>query len=151
IRAEAYGLTGGVRGAVARLAEDVYSGFDEEQQTIARSVLLRLAGPGEGTAVVRRRVPLADFDAEQNERVAGVLDALTARRLLTVSEGSVEVAHEALLREWPRFQEWLEEDREGRRLHAHLIETAREWAGSGRDPADLYRGARLASALDWTT
>ena len=70
---------------------------------------------------------------------------------MTVSEGSVEVAHEALLREWPRFQEWLEEDREGRRLHAHLMETAREWAESGRDSADLYRGARLSSALDWTT
>ena len=151
IRAEAYGQTGGVRGAVARLAEDVYAGFDGEEQAIARSVLLRLGGAGEGTAVVRRRVPLAEFDAEQNERVAHVLDVLTARRLLTVSEGSVEVAHEALLREWPRFQDWLEEDREGRRLHAHLMETAREWEDRGRDPADLYRGARLSSALDWTT
>jgi WD40 repeat protein/class 3 adenylate cyclase len=151
MRAEAYAQTGGVRGAVARLAEDAYSGLDEEQQTIVRSVLLRLAGPGEGESVVRRRVPLAEFDAERNERVAAVLDVLTARRLLTVSEGSVEVAHEALLREWPRFQEWLAEDREGRRLHGHLMETARDWAERGRDPADLYRGARLASALDWTT
>jgi WD40 repeat protein/class 3 adenylate cyclase len=151
IRTDAYQQTGGVRGAVASLAEDVYGGFDEEQQAIVRSVLLRLAGPGEGAAVVRRRVPLAEFDAERNERVAGVLDVLTARRLLTVSEGSVEVAHEALLREWPRFQDWLEEDREGRRLHAHLMETAREWDERGRDPADLYRGARLSTALDWTT
>jgi len=151
IRIDAYRQTGGVRGAVARLAEDVYAGLDDAQQAIARSVLLRLAGPGEGSAVVRRRVPLAEFDAERNERVAEVLGVLTARRLVTVSEGSVEVAHEALLREWPRFQDWLEEDREGRRLHGHLMETAREWAGRGRDPADLYRGARLASALDWTT
>ena len=151
ISLEAYAQTGGVRGAVARLAEDVYAGFDEEQQAIVRSVLLRLAGAGEGAAVVRRRVPLAEFDVERNEQVGTVLDTLTARRLLTVSEGSVEVAHEALLREWPRFQEWLEEDREGRRLHAHLMETAREWAESGRDSADLYRGARLSSALDWTT
>jgi WD40 repeat protein len=151
IRTEAYGLTGGVRGAVARMAEEVYAGFDAEQQATVRSVLLRLAGPGQGSDVVRRRVSLAEFDAERNERVSQVLDALTARRLLTLSEGSVEVAHEALLREWPRFQDWLEEDREGRRLRAHLIETAREWADSGRDPADLYRGARLATALDWTT
>jgi WD40 repeat protein len=146
-----YTGTGGVRGAVARLAEDAYTGLGDEQQLIARSVFLRLAGPGEGNAVVRRRVPLAEFDTERNESVAQVLDVLATRRLVTVSEGSVEVAHEALLREWPRFQDWLEEDREGRRLHAHLMETAREWADSGCDPADLYRGARLSSALDWTT
>jgi WD40 repeat protein len=151
IRAEAYGLTGGVRGAVARLAEDAYAGFDVHQQTIARSIFLRLAGAGEGASVVRRRVPLAEFDAEHDVQVGEVLGVLTARRLLTVSEGSVEVSHEALLREWPRFQDWLEEDREGRRLHAHLMETARDWADRGRDSADLYRGARLASALDWTT
>ena len=52
---------------------------------------------------------------------------LTDRRLLTVSEGVVEVAHEALLREWPRLRDWLEEDRAGA-LHAHLMDTARGWA-----------------------
>ena len=68
---------------------------------------------------------------------------------LTVDEGTVEVAHEALLREWPRLRGWLEEDAEGRRLHQHLIGAAAEWRDSDRDPAELYRGARLASALDW--
>jgi conflict system STAND superfamily ATPase/PASTA domain-containing protein len=74
---------------------------------------------------------------------------LTESRLVTVSEDALEVAHEALLREWPRLREWLEEDAEGRRLHGHLIRAAREWDEAGRDPAELYRGARLAAALDW--
>jgi WD40 repeat protein/class 3 adenylate cyclase len=147
----AYAVTGGVRGAVARLAENAYAGLSPEQQPLVRAILLRLAGPGEGRAVVRRRVPLPEFDAERNEDVARVLDVLTARRLVTVSDGTVEVAHEALLREWPRFQEWLEEDREGRRLHVHLTDAAREWSERERDPAELYRGARLSAALDWTT
>jgi WD40 repeat protein/class 3 adenylate cyclase len=151
IRAGEHAETGGVRGAVARLAEETYAGLSDEQRPIVRSVLLRLAGPGEGESVARRRVPLSEFDAERNADVARVLDVLADRRLLTVSEGTVEVAHEALLREWPRFQEWLEEDREGRRLHGHLTVTAREWADRGQDPAELYRGARLSSALDWTT
>jgi WD40 repeat protein/class 3 adenylate cyclase len=150
IRLDAYVETGGVRGAVSRLAEQVYSGFTAEQQAVARAVMLRLAGPGEGDAVVRRRVPLAEFDAERNEDVAHVVAVLTDRRLLTVSEGVVEVAHEALLREWHRLGGWIEEDRTGRWLHAHLMETARGWAGADRDPSELYRGARLASALDWT-
>ena len=45
-------------------------GSTEEQQAIARGVLLRLAGPGEGDGVVRRRVPLAEFDVERNPDVA---------------------------------------------------------------------------------
>ena len=151
IRVEAYLETGGVRGAVARLAEDTFGSFTEDQQVIARNVMLRLAGSGEGDDVVRRRVPLVDFDAEQNADVSAVLDAFTANRLVTISEGTVEVAHEALLREWPRLQTWLEEDREGRRLRGHLIETAREWAQSDRETGELYRGVRLATALDWTT
>jgi WD40 repeat protein len=68
---------------------------------------------------------------------------------VTVDEDTVELAHEALLREWPRLRGWLAEDIEGRRLHQHLINTAAEWERSGRDPAELYRGARLAAALDW--
>ena len=69
-----------------------------------------------------------------------VLAELTERRLLTVSEGEVEVAHEALLREWPRLRGWLEDDAEGRRLHRHLRAAARDWEAGGRDPGELYRG-----------
>ena len=75
----------------------------------------------------------------------------TDGRLLTVGDGEVEVAHEALLREWPRLRGWLEEDAQGRRLHRHLRAAAKEWQAGGRDPGELYRGARLASALDWAT
>jgi WD40 repeat protein/class 3 adenylate cyclase len=147
----AYLATGGVRGAVSRLAEEVYAGFTREQQAVARAVMLRLAAPGENDTVVRRRVPLAEFDAERNPDVAHVVEELTDRRLLTISEGTVEVSHEALLREWPRLREWIDDDRAGRLLHAHLIEAARGWHGGGGDAGELYRGARLTSALDWTT
>ena len=124
---DAYLETGGVRGAVARLAEEVYGSLSDEQQAIARAVMLRLAAPGEGDTTVRRRVPLAEFDAERDE-TSPTSWHLTDRRLLTVSDGVVEVAHEALLREWPRLRAWLEEDRAGRVLHAHLMDTARVWA-----------------------
>ena len=78
-----------------------------------------------------------------------VLDALADQRLLTMGEDSVEVAHEALLREWPRLRGWLEEDVQGRALHRHLIGAAQEWEAAGRDPGELYRGARLTGALEW--
>ena len=147
----AYRGTGGVHGAVARLAEDAFRRLEPAEQEIARKVLPRLAGEGEDGAIVRRRVPLADLGAQRSESVARVLDVLTDRRLLTISAGTVEVAHEALLREWPRLRGWLEEDAEGRRLHRHLAHAARDWDQRGRDRGELYRGARLASALEWRT
>jgi WD40 repeat protein/DNA-binding SARP family transcriptional activator len=143
----AHERTGGVLGAVARLAEGAYERLDDGQQRMARAILLRLAGEGEGEAVVGARVPLEEFGADAR----AVLAELTDGRLLTVIEGEVAVAHEALLREWPRLRGWLEDDTQGRRLHRHLRAAAKEWQAAGRDPGELYRGARLASALDWAT
>jgi WD40 repeat protein/DNA-binding SARP family transcriptional activator len=145
----AYHQAGGVHGAVARLAERAWQQLDPGQQQTARRMLLRLAGPGEGEAVVRRRVPRDELTASGDERGRAVLDALADQRLLTTGEDTVEVAHEALLREWPRLRGWLEEDVQGRALHRHLISAAQEWEAAGRDPGELYRGARLTGALDW--
>jgi DNA-binding SARP family transcriptional activator len=144
-----YRETGGVHGAVARLAERAWLTLGPDEQAAARRLLLRLAGPGEGAAVTRRRVALAELEPQRDPHTARALQVLTARRLLTASEATVEVAHEALLREWPRLRGWLEEDVQGRALHRHLTQAAREWEAAGRDPGELYRGARLTGALDW--
>jgi WD40 repeat protein/tRNA A-37 threonylcarbamoyl transferase component Bud32 len=146
----AYRESGGVHGAVARLAEDSYARVPDGRKQLVRAILLRLVGEGEGEAPVRRRAPLAELDLESNKDVADVLATLADSRLVMVGEGSVEVAHEALLREWPRLREWIEEDAEGRRLRRHMTQAATEWDAAGRDQGELYRGARLAAALDWT-
>ena len=143
MRVASYRRTGGVHGAVARLAEDAYGRLPDGDQAIAKRILLRLAG-GERESLARLRVPLADLAPTAG--AAAVVSALTDDRLLTVSDGSVEVCHESLFREWPRYRVWLDEDREGRRLHAHLMAGARE-RSRGRDSSDLYRGARLTGAL----
>ena len=149
LQLQAYERMGGVQGAVAAHAEAAYAALNEDRQGIARRLMLRLASGGGGEPVTRRRVPVAELDLGHDEGMAAVVDALTAGRLLTASDGEVEVAHEALLRHWPRFREWLAEDAEGRRLHRHVTEAALDWAGSGRDTAELYRAARLGAALDW--
>ena len=135
-----------MRGAVARLAEDAYNQLGEGERRIARGLMLRLASGEDGT-LARRRVPLGEL-----ERIPGagsVLAELTDARLLTVSDGEIELSHEALLREWPRYRTWLEEDRIGRRVHAHLTAAACDWDEQGRDAADVYRAGRLAAALEW--
>jgi WD40 repeat protein len=95
----------------------------------------------------RRLVPLSEV--KDIKGAPRVLAALTDARLLTVGAGTVELSHEALLREWPRYRGWLEEDRVVRQVHAHLRVAAREWDAHGRDQGDLYRGARLAAALEF--
>jgi len=114
---------------------------------------MRLTELGEGTQDTRRRIsirelipPGAAVDAEQ---IQTVLVKLADARLIITGEGTVEVAHEALIREWPALREWLASDREGLRLHRHLTEAAQEWELLERDPGALYRGTRLNQAVEW--
>ena len=69
-------------------------------------------------------------------------------RLLTLGDQTVELAHEAPPRERPRLRGWLEEDVHGRALHRHLIGAAKGGDTAGRDPGELYRGARGTGALE---
>lgn len=146
-----YAEAGGVRGAIAQTAEAVYQQFDAAEQDIVRHLFLRLTELGEGTQDTRRRVTLAELRAQYVD--AAVVDAVLARladaRLITTEQETAQVAHEALIREWPTLRGWLEADREGLRLHRHLTEAAQAWAQLARDPGELYRGARLVQAAEW--
>jgi WD40 repeat protein/tRNA A-37 threonylcarbamoyl transferase component Bud32 len=146
-----YGDAGGVRGAIARTAEEVFEECPEAERSLVRSTFLRLTELGEATEDTRRRVPLSELASrpEGTSSVDAVLDKLVQARLVTVDEEAVQVAHEALIREWPRLRAWLNEDREGLRVAQHLSTSAQAWEAMGRDPGELYRGARLAAALEW--
>ena len=148
-----YLQSGGVQGAIAKTAETVYDALSPQQQALARNVFLRLTELGEGTEDTRRRVSIAELfpRPEQEVEVREVLRTLADARLVTIGEGTVEVAHEALIRHWPKLREWLDEDREGRLLHRRLTEAAQEWEALGRDPGALLRGTRLATTGDWAT
>jgi WD40 repeat protein/class 3 adenylate cyclase/energy-coupling factor transporter ATP-binding protein EcfA2 len=149
-----YLQSGGVQGAIAKTAETVYRDmFSAEQQGLARNVFLRLTELGEGTEDTRRRASTSELipRPEQEGEVSHVLRTLADARLVTIGEGTVEVAHEALIRHWPTLREWLDEDREGRLLHRRLTEAAQEWEALGRDPGALFRGMRLATTGDWAT
>ena len=145
-----YLQSGGVQGAVAKTAETIYRELTPEQQRLARNVFLRLTELGESTEDTRRRVSLAEIVPRTGAAdVEEVLRVLTDARLITVGEGTVEVAHEALIRHWPTLRAWLGEDREGRLVHRRLTEAAQEWEALGKDPGAVYRGARLAAATEW--
>ena len=108
---------------------------------------MRLAGPGEGESVTRRRVAHAELTALPHDP-APLVERLAAARLLTVSDDYVEVAHEALFREWPRLRGWLTDDRAGREVERRLAVATTEWRDEDQDPALLWRGARLEAGLE---
>ena len=144
-----YRAAGGVKGAIAHSAEEVYAGCSEGERALVRQMLLRLTELGEGTDDTRRRAHLSELASTgEAAEATTVLDKLTGARLLVVDDDSVEIAHEALIREWPRLQGWLAEDRDELRALRRLTAASRSWEESARDAADLYRGARLDGALE---
>ncbi len=151
---KAYMEAGGVRSAIAKTAERVfYRDLTPAQQGIAKSIFLRLTELGEGTQDTRRRISVQELvppgPAIDADQIQEVLVKLADARLVITGEGTVEVAHEALIREWPTLREWLTADREGLRLHRHLTESAQEWELLNRDMEALYRGTRLSQAVEW--
>jgi WD40 repeat protein/DNA-binding SARP family transcriptional activator len=150
---QGYAASGGVQGAIAKTAETVFNHtLTPAQQSIGRGIFLRLTELGEGTQDTRRRATLAELIPGPGEApaVETVLRILADSRLITMAEGTVEVAHEALIREWPALRQWLAEDRDGLRLARRLSDAAQEWEALDYDSGALYRGARLAQALEWT-
>lgn len=140
-----YRAAGGVRGAIGRTADDVFVGLDDDAQRAMRDLFLRLVMLGEGAEDTRRRVTRRELPPAQ----AALVEPLVAARLLTADHDRVEVAHEALIREWPRLRRWLDEERDTLRTHRHLTTAAAAWEASHHDGAELYGGARLQAALDW--
>jgi WD40 repeat protein len=141
----AFQSAGGIDDALARTAESVYSDLSETRKHLVQNLFVRLTALGDGTEDTKRRITRSEVDAD----TADVLDVLAEARLVTIADNTVDIAHEALIRAWPRLRQWLTADREGLRTHRHLIDAAQEWSALGKDPGALYRGARLVVAKEW--
>ena len=147
----AYEGMGRLSGALAGRAEKIHNGATEAQRSAVRRTFGRMTSPAEEAADLRRRVRLGDLGDDRD--TAWVLEQFGAARLLTFDrdpssrEPTVEVAHEALFREWPRLASWLDEDRDVLREANEVALAADAWDDSGRPDTDLYRGGRLENAV----
>ncbi|WP_324613706.1 formylglycine-generating enzyme family protein [Streptomyces sp. WM6349] len=151
----AYEMAGEVAGAVATRAEEVYGGLSPQQQDTARQLLTRLVrvapigGEGEDT---RRRTPVSEL--ADLARVDDVMIALTAARLL-VSDAdeqgrpTIEVAHEAVIRNWDRLRTWLDGDRQFLLWQQRTRRRFEDWQSEQQDPANALHGRLLAEAEGW--
>ncbi len=153
----AYHTTGGVRGTLAARADNLYAALDTEAQQVAQQVFPRLVQVGESTEDTRRRVPWTDIVsvAGSEANAHALVDQFVKHRLLTLDHdpatggSTVELAHEALIREWQRLHTWIDESRADLRQQRVLATAAEEWRAAGQDRSYLLTGSRLAQFEGW--
>ena len=150
----AYEALGGVGGAVAARAEALYTSLDDDDRATVRRLFEQLVVVGTEGEPTRRRARRAELSSlSLGSSVDDVVEVWAAARLLAhdrhagTREPTVEIAHEALVRAWPRLRAWIEEDRGALVAVGQLREAAAGWDALDRDPGALYRGSRLDAAL----
>ncbi|WP_157438192.1 NACHT and WD repeat domain-containing protein [Actinomadura latina] len=150
-----YEASGRVHDAVRRTADEVLGRLPPADRKTALRLLRRMTVITAGGRVARRRVTLAEahaaagaHSAADRDRVEALLSSFADRRLLTLHEDAVEISHDALLTAWPALRQWLAPDLTAQTVYDRLVEDAAQWAEHHRDPAFLYRGARLLAVDD---
>ena len=160
----AYHQLGGVEKALTKRADRVYEELSAEQQQVAKRIFLKLTQLGEGTEDTRRQIVQDDLVNEHQSipLIESTLKKLTDARLLVTSDISksqstastgqqpgraIDVAHEALIRHWPRLQSWLDEEtRKAIRIERKIEAEAKDWF---RAKTDLLKGTRLSEAEEY--
>ncbi|MEG4207737.1 CHAT domain-containing protein [Microcoleus sp. Pol7_A1] len=148
---QAYEEIGGVKKAIANHAEQIYQQLSEIEKKQAQRIFVQLVRPGEGTEDTRRVATRAEV-GEDNWNLVSYLAGYQARLVVTgrqEQEDTVEVVHEALIREWGTLREWMNANRQFRTWQERLKVALREWKNNNHDAGGLLRGALLTVAEDW--
>ncbi|MGY5051437.1 nSTAND1 domain-containing NTPase [Streptomyces sp. 900105755] len=149
----AYDAIGRVGGALAAYAEDSwFNRLTPQERPVVRRAFTQLGRPDDRGGFVRRPASADSFDPQAWQ----LLLRLSAEtRLVVVSQGAsageriVDLAHEALMRQWARLHDWLVEDRDFRAWQEQVRERIGQWNETDQDPGGLLRGAPLARAAEW--
>lgn len=150
---QAYDEIRGVKKAIANHAEQIYQQLNQTQKKQAQRIFLQLIRPGEGTEDTRRLATRAEV-GEENWELVSYLAGYTARLVVTGNdnksgEDTVEVVHEALIREWLTLRKWINGDRQFRIWQERLKLAIHEWNTNNHDGGGLLRGVPLTVAEDW--
>ncbi len=147
-RSEAFG---GLGGAIARRADATLAELGESGPAALSRVFARLVRVNQDDAPTRRRERRSTWDNDPQSRQ--FIDAFVKARLLVADGGSaptddpvIEVAHEALLREWPRLAAWIDQRREAFRIADSVRAEAHAWMEG--DPAKHSRRPWAADVIE---
>ncbi len=139
----AYNDIGGLEGAIAHRAEEVFAALPANAQASLNNVLAKLiVVQPDSDAVSARRSDIDALDADTRT----LIDAFIAARLFVGDHHnghpSVGVVHEALLRRWPRAVEWVQDNRRLLQAKARLQRAATRWVEEGRQDDNLLNPGR---------
>ncbi|MEC4819811.1 MAG: hypothetical protein SAK29_42070 [Scytonema sp. PMC 1069.18] len=143
----AYEDIGEVKGALARHANEKYHNLTDDEKEKVRRIFIQLVRPGEGAEDTRRLAT----KAELHEASWGLVKQLADARLVVTSrnaedEETVEVVHEALIRNWNQLRQWMDTDRSFRTWQDRLRIQIEQWKKTEGDEGALLRGVALADA-----
>jgi WD40 repeat protein len=140
--------------AVRRAADDVLAEAnpsDEELTALREAFVPAMVRVNDQGEYVRRPARWDDLPAESHD----LLERLATARLLIVSQDGddrmVEVAHEALLRKWPRLRFWLDDAREFLVGKQQLEADLHDWEQAAEEDktGTLLSGLKLNRARGW--
>ena len=159
ITRQVYDEIGGTIGALAKRADEIFGEFQTEGQAVAKQMFMRLVTLGEGTEDTRRRVNRSELLAltSQVDVMDEIIHTFADYRLLSLDhdpvtrEPTVEVAHEAILREWERLRTWLNDSRDDIKSQRLLATATQAWTDNNRDNSYIWTGKRLAEFEIWVT
>jgi WD40 repeat protein/tetratricopeptide (TPR) repeat protein len=139
----AYQELGGLEGAIGRRAEETYQTLPAGVREAFDDVWRRMLTLSHDGTPVRRRVRAASLPEHGPGRQ--MVDAFIAARLLTADQGAdgesnLSVAHEALLKHWPRLTDWLEGNRDFLRVRSRIATRLSEWEEHERSDDYLIPG-----------
>jgi hypothetical protein len=131
---------GGLGGAIARRADAAFAALGDGFGEALGRVFARLTRISGDEPPTRQRERLSAWDQDPEAR--RLIDRFVQARLLVARKGNpptVEVAHEALLREWPRLVEWIKDSREAIRLKDKVRDETGAWLRAGRSDTRRWR------------
>ena len=143
----AYEKIGQVQGALARYADEKYSNLTKTEQEKIQRIFIQLIKPGEGAEDTRRIAFKTEIGEENWLLVRQLADArlvVTSRN--ATEQETVEVVHEALIRDWGELRKWINNNREFRNWQERLRVAREQWRSTQKDRESLLRGAALAQA-----
>ena len=146
----AYNDIGGLEGAIAHRAEQVFAALPLPVQASLDIVLSKLIViQPDSDAVSARRIDTTALDAHAKN----LIDAFIRSRLFVGNHHNrhptVGVVHEALLRQWPRAVEWAHDNQRLLQAKTRLQRAAARWADEGRQDDQLLNPGRpLSEALE---
>lgn len=170
---DAYKQIGEVKGALATYADQVYADLKNSEKIHLKKIMLQLIQPGQGTEDTRRIALLEDVvstvSSESPNKETEKLDSnikesrnsdlefiykIADKRLIVTGtnesgQQTIEVVHEALIREWGKLRGWINADREFRVWQEKIRYSVKEWETGGKEEGLLLRGSSIIHSEDW--